>query len=114
MTRAPYDNEPVSLRDYFAGKAPMPNAAEAAEIMGCQCRENTPRPRPIANTPEPDAWVALPSFDELWKKLPNLERVKVCAKFQFMYADAMLAARAPQPEPTPPASTPDVEELCDE
>jgi hypothetical protein len=110
MTRAPYDNEPIGLRDYFAAKAPMPNAAEASSILGWKCRESVPRSKP-SDVPAWDEWTALPSFDELWKTLSNQERLRVCAKFQFMYADAMLAARQP---PSPPAPTPDVEELCDE
>lgn len=76
--------------NYFAAHAPMPNAAEASSVLGWRCRESVLIPD-SANAPdEYSEWVKLPRFDELWKKLTNTERAKVCANFQFIYAQEML------------------------
>ncbi len=115
--RAPYDNEPISLRDYLAAHAPMPNAAEAATILGWRCMESVPRPLPWdMTTEETQAYVKLPKFDDLWKGLTNSERALCCATFQYLYADHMLFARVPKHQPTRPVEQPepDLEEHCDE
>ncbi len=82
----------MTLRDYFAAKAPMPNACESADLLEWECMENTKRPL-ASDTAEMSNWQKLPRFDELWKNITNQRRAQVCATFQFMYADAMLAAR---------------------
>jgi hypothetical protein len=95
MTRAPYDNEPIGLRDYFAAKA-MQGLVSAYIIRWRDDREDG------------DSM----AIDTQASNLPDLEAdMDELIAVAFAISDQMLAARQP---PSPPAPTPDVEELCDE
>lgn len=74
----------ASLRDYFAASAPSMDAADMCSVMGWESD------LPLGDGEE-DEWQD--SIVKRWKTTPMAERLEAETRFNFMYADAMLAAR---------------------
>jgi len=80
-----YEQDGMSLRDYFAVHADQPGYAEIVTHAGLTYG---------SNQVWKDAQTSIGTFDSWWRDLPNSERFRLSAEVRYAMADAMLAARA--------------------
>lgn len=87
MSTTPTINESVSLRDYLAAHAPMPEPGFIYEALGWEMDLKIGSDDDIGA----DSWQD--TMMTRWHELPTAKRMAICARHAYVWADAMLAAR---------------------
>ena len=82
-------NRGMTLRDYFAAKAPDPDASDLRDVLGWERDMRIGSAEEIDNDDE--GW--RDSFTKRWHSLPIADRTNAITKWNYIYADAMLVAR---------------------
>jgi hypothetical protein len=79
----------IELRDFFAAHAPLPEPAYICEVMGWEKDLRIGEGEEIGSD---GGWQD--SMLARWHELPQATRFAVTAQHAYIYADAMLKARA--------------------
>jgi hypothetical protein len=86
MQAIPYQE--MTLRDFFAASAPLPEPAYICEVMGW---ERDLKYGDESQIGDEQGWQD--SIVTRWHELPQKTRFKVTAEHSYLWADYMLAAR---------------------
>jgi hypothetical protein len=77
----------MSLRDYFAASAPMPEPADLYIALGWE------RDLPIGDSDDIGGEQWKDTLMTRWHELPTGKRLAIECQYRYAFADAMLAAR---------------------